>query len=83
MNLNNTEKVHFIGIGGAGMNGLADILIEMGKKVSGSDKEDSATTRYLKKRGAAIFLGHAPENLGDDIDLLVYSSAVQIGRAHV
>lgn len=75
MNLKQTEKVHFVGIGGAGMSGLADILIEMGNQVSGSDRENSTTLEYLKKRGATIFLGHALENL-QDVKLLVYSSAV-------
>lgn len=75
MNLTNTRKVHFIGIGGAGMSGLADILIEMGIEVSGSDRESSAATDYLKGRGATFFLGHAFDNVGD-ANLLVYSSAV-------
>ncbi len=75
MNLSKTRKAHFIGIGGAGMSGLADILIEMGIIVSGSDREISATTNYLKKRGASFFLGHDLKNVGD-ADLLVYSSAV-------
>ncbi len=75
MNLTSNQKVHFVGIGGAGMSGLADILIEMGHQVSGSDRESTTTTDYLKKRGAEIFLGHVSENLGN-ADLLIYSSAV-------
>ncbi|KAA3611128.1 MAG: UDP-N-acetylmuramate--L-alanine ligase [Calditrichaeota bacterium] len=69
------KKIHFIGIGGAGMSGLADILTEMGHKVSGSDREMSETTKYLQSRGITIFEGHAAENVSG-VDLIVYSSAV-------
>ncbi len=57
------------------MSGLADILIEMGHKVSGSDREMSETTAYLQSRRIEIFKGHAKENL-KDVDIVVYSSAV-------
>lgn len=69
------KKIHFVGIGGAGMSGLAEILLAMGHKVSGSDKEKSETTLYLEKCGATVFEGHQHENLGD-AELLIYSSAV-------
>ncbi len=76
MSLQNTKKkIHFIGIGGAGMSGLADILTEMGHTVSGSDKEMSATTAYLESRGITVYKGHAKENT-KDVDFVVYSSAV-------
>jgi len=75
MILNNKKKIHFVGIGGAGMSGLADILLEMGFQVSGSDREGSETTDYLQSRGALIFEGHKSENV-TDADLVVFSSAV-------
>ena len=57
------------------MSGLADILIEMGYKVSGSDREISETTNYLESRGATIFEGHESANIST-ADLVVFSSAV-------
>ena len=75
MNLDKSKNIHFVGIGGAGMSGIADILIEMGYNISGSDRESSETTEYLKSRGATIYPGHKSENV-TGADLLVYSSAV-------
>ena len=57
------SNIHFIGIGGIGMSALAHILCEKGVSVSGSDMAASATTEALKKKGAQIFIGHAPENV--------------------
>jgi len=57
------------------MSGLADILIEMGHSVSGSDREKSETTTYLQTRGIEVFKGHTKENIRD-ADFVVYSSAV-------
>ena len=70
------NSFHFIGIGGAGMSVLAKILIESGKKVSGSDRIESATTNMLKNLGANIFIGHDAKNISEDIDAIVYSSAI-------
>jgi UDP-N-acetylmuramate--alanine ligase len=75
MILNNKKKVHFIGIGGAGMSGLADILIDMGYQVSGSDRESSESTNYLKTRGAVIYQGHKADNISG-AEMIVFSSAV-------
>lgn len=58
------------------MSGIADILLESGYRVSGSDRQASVITEYLKKRGAEIFIGHSESNLRE-IDLLVYTSAVK------
>ncbi|MEN3027753.1 MAG: UDP-N-acetylmuramate--L-alanine ligase [Aquificaceae bacterium] len=72
------EKVksfHFVGIGGIGMSGIAQILLEMGYEVSGSDLRENKNTELLKRRGAKIFLGHREENLGR-AQVVVYSSAV-------
>jgi UDP-N-acetylmuramate--alanine ligase len=70
-----THRVHFIGIGGIGMSGIAEILLTMGYAVSGSDLRASATTERLAKLGATIFLGHAAENVAAS-DVVVTSSAV-------
>ena len=72
----NLKKFHFIGIGGAGMSVLAKILIEMGCEVSGSDCADSANVQMLKNLGAKIFVGHDTNNISNDIDAVVYSSAI-------
>jgi UDP-N-acetylmuramate--alanine ligase len=73
--LENKKHIFFVGIGGIGMSGIAEILLERGYRVSGSDRQLSDITVYLADRGAQIYEGHHAENLVD-IDLLVYSSAV-------
>ncbi len=70
------KKIHFVGIGGIGMSGIAEILLDQGFHVSGSDKLLSDVTDRLKKLGATIFEGHQPEHVAPDVDVLVYSSAV-------
>ena len=70
------QHVHFVGIGGIGMSGLAEVLLELGYKVSGSDLKGSPTTERLASRGAAIFEGHAAENV-DSAKAVVVSSAVR------
>lgn len=67
--------VHFIGIGGAGMSGIAKVLLEMGFSVTGSDLKASRYTAGLKNLGAKIYIGHRPENI-DSPDLVVISSAI-------
>lgn len=69
------RKVHFIGIGGIGMSGIAEILISSGYSVSGSDISESDTTRRLAGLGATIFYSHAESNLGSS-DVVVVSSAI-------
>ena len=71
------RKIHFVGIGGIGMSGIAEILLDQGFQVSGSDRALSEVTERLQKMGAAVFEGHRAENLKGDVDTLVYSSAVQ------
>ncbi|HEX5756840.1 MAG TPA: Mur ligase domain-containing protein, partial [Arenimonas sp.] len=51
-------RVHFIGIGGAGMSGIAEVLVNLGYTVSGSDQSESATTRRLRQLGARVEIGH-------------------------
>ena len=69
--------VHFVGIGGISMSGLAEILIDNGYTVSGSDSKESAVTDRLTSLGATIHYGHNYENITDDISYLVYTAAVK------
>lgn len=70
------KKIHFVGIGGIGMSGIAEILLDQGFRVSGSDRALSDVTERLRTLGATVFEGHKPENVASDVDTLVYSSAV-------
>src|SRR3954468_19833511 len=69
-------SVHFIGIGGAGMSGIARILLARGQRVSGSDAKDSRTLTALRALGATVHVGHAAANVGD-ADTVVVSSAIR------
>jgi UDP-N-acetylmuramate--alanine ligase len=69
------EKIHFVGIGGAGMSGIAEVLHNLGYKVSGSDLKESETTGRLREAGINIMVGHKAENV-KDADVVVISSAV-------
>ena len=69
-------RVHFIGIGGVGMSGIAEVLVTLGYQVSGSDQNDSAATRRLLALGAAIHRGHAAGNIAG-ADVVVVSSAIR------
>jgi UDP-N-acetylmuramate--alanine ligase len=68
--------VHFVGIGGAGMSGIARILLARGVRVSGSDRRDTPTLLALRALGARVVVGHAPDNLGD-ADTVVVSTAIR------
>lgn len=70
------KRVHFIGIGGSGMSGLARIAISHGIKVSGSDSSDSSVLSALRALGAEVFIGHAAENI-QGADLIVFSNAIK------
>ncbi|HOY23951.1 MAG TPA: UDP-N-acetylmuramate--L-alanine ligase [Cellvibrio sp.] len=69
------RRIHFIGIGGAGMSGIAEVLINQGYEISGSDLKASSVTERLEKKGAKVFIGHAAENIAG-VDVIVNSSAV-------
>jgi len=71
------DRPHFIGIGGAGMSGIAKILAQRGAKVAGSDAKDSATADALRALGATVHIGHAAEHLADDATSVVVSSAIR------
>ncbi|NEM83849.1 UDP-N-acetylmuramate--L-alanine ligase, partial [Escherichia coli] len=74
---NIAKHIHFVGIGGIGMSGLARILLGFQVKVSGSDVMESKMVKELMDCGAEVFIGHRAENLSDDVDLLVYSSVIK------
>jgi len=82
------KHVHFVGIGGVGMSGIAEVLLNLGYEVSGSDLGDSAATRRLKSLGAQVYLGHASSNLkvADALkgtSVVVISTAVQADNPEV
>lgn len=70
------RRVHFVGIGGSGMSGIAEVLLNLGYRVSGSDLVESDTTLRLQRLGAEVVMGHRSENLRD-ADVVVISSAVR------
>ena len=72
--------IHFIGIGGAGMCPLAEILLSLGYEVSGSDNNDTETFRRIEKEGAKVFLGQVKENIADDTQLVIYTNAILKGN---
>ncbi len=76
------RRIHLIGIGGAGMSGIAEVLTNLGYEVSGSDIRASAVTRYLEGRGIRVCIGHAEQNVGR-ADVVVSSSAVNESNPEV
>ncbi len=70
-----TTRLHFIGIGGIGMSGIAEVLLDLGYQISGSDLNASNVTENLQKKGATIFIGHAAHHV-EGSTLIVYSSAI-------
>lgn len=70
------NSVHFIGIGGINMSGVAKLLRRAGVSVSGSDVDSSEVTTELEQLGIQVFIGHNKQNLGPEVDLVIYSSAV-------
>lgn len=75
-------KIHLIGVGGAGMSGIARIMLAKGFSISGSDKSESAMLTSLKALGAEIFIGHASQNLGD-AQMVIISSAINESNAEL
>ena len=69
-------RVHFIGIGGISMSGLAEILMDEGFQVSGSDMKESELTRHLEAKGAKVVYGQRAANISDDMDVVVFTAAV-------
>ena len=77
-----TYHIHFVGIGGIGMSGIAELLLNLGYQVSGSDLKSTDITRRLARLGGTIYEGHAAENIAD-ADVVVISSAVKEDNAEV
>ena len=73
--LGRVRRVHFVGIGGAGMSGIAEVLHNLGYEVSGSDVRENAVTRRLGAMGITISVGHAAANIAD-CDAVVVSTAI-------
>jgi UDP-N-acetylmuramate--alanine ligase len=76
------QRIHFVGIGGSGMNGIAEVLLTMGFAVTGSDLKDSATVGRLRSLGAEVFIGHRAENV-TGADVVVRSTAVGEGNPEI
>lgn len=76
------KHLHFVGIGGSGMNGIAEVLLNSGYQVSGSDLTENAATQRLKQLGATIYRGHAQQNLSN-VDAVVVSTAVSADNPEV
>ncbi|MFO7578531.1 MAG: UDP-N-acetylmuramate--L-alanine ligase [Pelovirga sp.] len=76
------RKIHFVGIGGIGMSGIAELLLNQGYRVSGSDLRESETTRRLASLGGEVVIGHRAENL-DEVDVVVTSTAVKADNPEV
>ncbi len=74
-NMGRVRRLHFIGIGGAGMSGIAELMANLGYDVAGSDQRESETTRRLRERGVEIFIGHASEQVAG-ADAVVVSTAI-------
>ncbi len=80
--LRKTRRLHFVGIGGSGMSGIAEVLINLGYEVTGSDLEEGPTVERLRSLGGKVSRGHRPQNLGD-CDVVVTSSAVRADNPEV
>ena len=74
--LGKTRRIHFVGVGGIGMSGIAELLANLGYVVSGSDAKQSPVTERLESLGVTVHVGHAAANVGE-ADVVVYSSAVR------
>ncbi|MBI4265514.1 MAG: UDP-N-acetylmuramate--L-alanine ligase [Acidobacteria bacterium] len=80
--LGRTRRIHFVGIGGIGMSGIAELLANLGYAVSGSDLKRSEVTARLESRGITVFEGHSPANVGG-ADVVVVSSAVRPSNVEI
>lgn len=76
------KRLHFIGIGGSGMSGIAEVLHENGFLITGSDMRESSVVDYLQSKGIAVYIGHNGKNIGE-ADIVVYSSAVKMDNPEI
>ena len=81
--LQKKHKIHFVGIGGIGMSGIAEVLLNSGYVVTGSDLQESDATRRLRSLGARVFVGHEEENLAGNPSVVVISTAVKYSNPEV
>lgn len=82
MMMNTIKNIHFVGIGGIGMSGMAEVLLSQGFNISGSDLHKTEVTERLEKIGIKVFEGHSAENISN-ADVVVYSSAVNLENPEV
>ena len=82
MKFRKIKHIHFVGIGGIGMSGIAELLLNLGFDISGSDISNNENVKRLKRIGVMVFRGHKPENMRN-CDVLVYSSAVSINNSEI
>ena len=76
------ENIHFVGIGGIGMSGIAELLMNLGFNITGSDINHSQNVKRLEKIGITIFIGHNKKNV-NNADAIVYSSAVPFNNNEI
>jgi len=76
ISLEKIKKIHFIGAGGIGLSAIAKLMKKRGKKISGSDLSASLVIDDLKKRGIKIYIGQSEKNISEDLDLVIYTTAV-------
>ena len=76
IDFNHPSSIYFVGIGGISMSGLAEILKDAGFRVSGSDRSKSPLTETLERKGINVFYGQRAGNITDDIDCVVFTSAI-------
>jgi len=81
--IDSEKRYHFVGIGGAGMSGLASVFLEQGVSISGSDLRESREIESLRRAGAAIHLGHDPKNVRAPLDGVIVSSAIGVDNVEV
>jgi UDP-N-acetylmuramate--alanine ligase len=81
--LHKKHRLHFVGIGGMGMSGIAEVLLNLGYAVTGSDLHESEVTERLRKLGAQVFVGHQEDNLATDPSVVVISTAVKYSNPEV
>jgi UDP-N-acetylmuramate--alanine ligase len=81
--LQKKHRVHFVGIGGIGMSGIAEVLLNLGYVVTGSDLQESESTKRLRSLGAQVFVGHQEENLSANSSVVVISTAVKYSNPEV
>ena len=80
MMMKTVKNIHFVGIGGIGMSGIAEILLSQGFTITGSDLAKTEVTERLESLGIKVYEGHSPENLVE-ADVVVFSSAVNSGSS--